>query len=158
MKKALYVSFTLSRSVKQCGNVNVHGLLLNDDKIVSETSLKAFNENSGNLVFDLPYQIPDGEYTIKIDVFANHGDLIGKDSVTVKRTALKSYFYPESEISVPVFEEISINEELEEIKPTIHDKSIGYIIFTRSPLEYVFPGSKPKKSEIIEHLTIQSRS
>jgi hypothetical protein len=153
MKKALYVSFALSRSVKQRGNVNVHGLLLNDDKIVSETSLKAFNENSGNLVFDLPYQIPDGEYTIKIDIFDNHGDLIGKNSVAVKRTALKSYFYPGSEISVPVFEEISVNEELEEVKTTTHDKSAGYVIFTRSSLKYVFPGSKPKESEIIEHFT-----
>jgi hypothetical protein len=153
MKKVLYVSFALSGSVKKRGNVNVRGLLLNDDKIVSETSLKAFNENSGNLVFDLPYQIPDGEYTIKIDIFDNHRDLIGKNSVAVKRTALKSYFYPGSEISVPVFEEISVNEELEELKTTTHDKSAGYVIFTRSSFKYVFPGSKPKESEIIEHFT-----
>jgi hypothetical protein len=153
MKKVLYVSFALSGSVKKRGNVNVRGLLLNDDKIVSETSLKAFSENSGNLVFDLPYQIPDGEYTIKIDIFDNHRDLIGKNSVAVKRTALKSYFYPGSEISVPVFEEISVNEELEELKTTTHDKSAGYVIFTRSSFKYVFPGSKPKESEIIEHFT-----
>lgn len=156
MKKALYVSFALNRSVKQSGKVNVYGLLLNDDKIVSETSLKAFNENSGNLVFNLPYQIPDGEYTIKIEVFANHGDLIGEDSVAVKRTALKSYFYPKSEISVPVFEEISVKEELEEVKPKIHDQSKGYVIFTRSSLEYVYPGSKPKESEMIEHFKIKA--
>ena len=57
MKKALYVSFSFSGSIKQHEDLNVHGLLLNGDKIVSETSLKAFSENNGNLVFDLPYQI-----------------------------------------------------------------------------------------------------
>jgi len=155
MKKALYVSFSFSGSIKQHENLNVHGLLLNGDKIVSETSLKAFSENNGNLVFDLPYQISDGEYTIKIDVLANKGSLAGTGSVAVKRSALKSYFYPESEVSVRALEEIPVNEELEEVKPTIHDKSVGYMIFSRSPLEYVFPGSKPKKSEMIEHFMIR---
>ncbi len=155
MKKALYVSFSFSESIKQHENLSVHGLLLNGDKIVSETSLKAFNENNGNLVFDLPYQISEGEYTIKIDVLTNQGSLAGTGSVAVKRSALKSYFYPGSEISVRALEEIPVHEELEEVRPTIHDKSIGYMIFSRSPLEYVFPGSKPKKSEIIEHVTIR---
>jgi hypothetical protein len=155
MKKALYVSFSFSESIKQHENLNVHGLLLNGDKIVSETSLKAFSENNGNLVFDLPYQISDSEYTIKIDILTNKGSLAGTGSVAVKRSALKRYFYPESEVSVRALEEIPVNEELEEVKPTIHDKSVGYMIFSRSPLEYVFPGSKPKKSEIIEHFMIR---
>ena len=155
MKKALYVSFSFTKSIKKYKTVNVHGFLLNGDKIVSETSLKAFSENNGNLVFDLPYQISDGEYTIKIDVLANKGSLAGTGSVAVKRSALKSYFYPESEVSVRALEEIPVKEELEEVKPTIHDKSVGYMIFSRSPLEYVFPGSKPKKSEIIEHFMIR---
>ena len=154
MKKALYVSFSFSGSIQQHENLNVRGLLLNGDKIVSETSLKAFSENNGNLVFDLPYQISDGEYTIKIDVLANKGSLAGTGSVAVKRSALKSYSYPGSEISARALEEIPVNEELEEVKPTIHDKAVGYMIFSRSPLEYVFPGSKPKKSEIIEHAKI----
>ena len=155
MKKALYVSFSFTKSIKKYKTVNVHGFLLNGDKIVSETSLKAFSENKGNLVFDLPYQISDGEYTIKIDVLANKGSLAGTGSVAVKRSALKSYFYPESEVSVRALEEIPVKEELGEVKPTIHDKSVGYMIFSRSPLEYVFPGSKPKKSEIIEHFMIR---
>ncbi len=155
MKKALYVSFSFSGSIKQHEDLSVHGLLLNGDKIVSETSLKAFSENNGNLVFDLPYQISDGEYTIKIDVLTNKGSLAGTGSVAVKRSALKSYFYPESEVSARALEEIPVNEGLEEVRPTIHDKSVGYMIFSRSPLEYVFPGRKPKKSEIIEHVMIR---
>lgn len=155
MKKTLYVSFSFSGRIKQHENLNVHGLLLKGDQIVSETSLKAFSENSGNLVFDLPYQISDGEYTIKIDVLTHKENLAGTGSVTVKRSALKSTFYPESEVSVRALEEIPVNEELEEVNPTNQDQSVGYILFSRSPLEYVFPGSRPKKSEMIDHLALR---
>src|SRR4030043_2031087 len=155
MKKALYVSFSFSRSLKQHGNMNVHGLLLNNDKIVSETSLKAFNENSGNLVFDLPYQIPDGQYTIRIDAFAGNGELAASGFVSVERFDLKGVFNPGSKNSVRVFEEVPPRREPEGVKPTSEDKSMGYILFSRSPLEYVFPGSKPKESEIIEHITVK---
>ena len=155
MKKALYVSFSFTKSIKEYKNVNVHGLLLNGDRVVSETSLKAFNENEGNLVFDLPYEISDGEYTIKIDVLRNNKSLVGTGSVVVKRSALKSYFSPENKVSAPALEEIRANEKLEEVNPTSQDKSIGYILFSRSPLEYVFPGSRPKESEMIDHLVVR---
>jgi hypothetical protein len=152
MKKALYVSFAINGSLKQRQNGNVHGLLLNDGKIVSETSLKAFNENSGNLVFDLPYQIPDGRYRIKIDAFNEKDSLVATGSVAVERAKLRSYFYPKSNDSVVAFEQIAARTEPEVVKPTIHDKSVGYTIFSRSSLEYVFPGSRPKESEMIDHL------
>ena len=155
MKKALYVSFSFTKSIKQYKKVNVHGFLLNGDKIVCKTSLKALSENSGNLVFDLPYQIPEGQYKIRIDAFIEKGDLVATGFITVERAELRNYFYPKSKNSVVAFEEIPARPELEEVKATSRDKSIGYILFSRSPLEYVFPESRPKKSEIINHLAIQ---
>ncbi len=156
MKKALYVSFSFTNSIKKYKDMNVYGFFLNGDKIVSETSLKAFGGNSGNLVFDLPDQIPDGQYKIKIDTFIGKGDLVATGFVVVGRSALRNYFYPGSRGSGIVFEEVSTHREPEVIKPTNQDKSIGYMVFTRSPLEYVFPESRPKKSEIIDHLAIQA--
>jgi hypothetical protein len=155
MKKALYVSFSFSGSMKQHENLNVHGLLLNGDKIVSETSLKAFSENNGNLVFDLPYQIPDGQYTIRIDAITGKGNLVATGFITVERAELRNYFYPKSKNSAAAFEEIPAHPEPEEVKATSRDKSTGYILFSRSPLEYVFPESRPKKSEIIDHLALR---
>jgi hypothetical protein len=155
MKKALYVSFSFSGRIKQHENLNVRGLLLKGDQIVSETFLKAFSENSGNLVFDLPYHISDGEYRIKIDVLTHKENLAGTGSVRVKRSALKSTFYPKSEVAVHALEEMPVREELEEVNPTIQDQSIGYILFSRSPLEYVFPGSRPKESEMINCLAVR---
>jgi len=155
MKKALYVSFLFPKSIKKYKTVNVHGLLLNGDQIICETFLKAFSENSGNLVFDLPYQIPNGRYRIKIDSFNEKGSLMATGSVAVERAELRNYFYPKSKNSVAAFEKIAAHPEPEEVKATGRDKSIGYLLFCRSHLEYVFPDSKPKKSEIINHLAIQ---
>jgi len=155
MKKALYVSFSFNNRIREAKNLNVHGRLLNGDKVVSETFLKAFSENNANLVFDLPYQIPDGPYTIRIDAFTEKRKLVSSGFVIVERSDLKKIFDPQSKNSVPVFEEIPAHREPEVVKPTNPDKSIGYMLFSRSPLDYVFPGSRPKKSEIIDHLAIQ---
>ncbi len=155
MKKALYVSFSINESTRKAKNLSVHGLLLNGDKIVSETFLQAFSENNGNLVFDLPYQIPDGQYTIRIDALTEKKKRAASGSVTVERSGLKRVFDPQSKTSVPFFEEIPAREEPEIVKPSKQVESIGYMLFSRSPLEYVFPGSRPKKSEMINHLAIR---
>ncbi len=155
MKKALYVSFSFTKSIKKYGNVNVYGFLLNGDKVVCETSLKALSENKGNLVFDLPYQIPEGQFKIKIDAFIEKGDLVVTGFVVVERSDFKRIFDPKSKNTIYVFEEMPAQREAEVVKPTNQEKSIGYVLFSRSPLEYVFPGSKPKESEIIEHFTVK---
>ena len=155
MKKALYVSFSFTKSIKQYKNVDVDGFLLNGDKIVCKTSLKALSENSGNLVFDLPYQIPEGQYKIKIDAFIEKGDLVATGFLVVERSDFKWIFDPKSKSTLYVFEEIPSQMEAEVVKPTNQDRSIGYILFSRSPLEYVFPESRPQKSEMIDHLAIQ---
>lgn len=155
-KKALYVSFSFNNRIREAKNLDVHGLLLNSDKIVSETFLKAFSEHNGNLVFDLPYQIPDGKYTIRIDAFTEKRKLVASGFVVVERSDLKRIFDPQSGNSEIVFEEIPARREPEVVKPTTRDKSVGYVLFSRSPLEYVFPASRPKKSEIIDHLAFQA--
>jgi hypothetical protein len=155
MKKALYVSFSFTKSVKQYKNVDVYGFLLNGDKIVCKTSLKALSESKGNLVFDLPYQIPEGQYKIKIDTFVEKGGLVATGFVVVERSDFKRIFDPKSKNALSVFEEIPAQREAEVVRPTKHDQSVGYLLFSRSPLEYVFPESRPRKSEMIDHLAIQ---
>jgi hypothetical protein len=155
MKKALYVSFSFTKSIREYKSVNVYGFLLTGDKIVGKTSLKAHSENSGNLVFDLPSQIPEGQYKIRIDAFVEKGDLVATGFTTVEKADLRNYFYPGSKNSLAAFEEIPVSREPESVEPTNRDKSLGYILFSRSPLEYVFPESRPRKSEIIDHLAIE---
>jgi hypothetical protein len=155
MKKALYVSFSFTKSIIGYKNVNVYGFLLNGDQIICKTSVKALSENSGNLVFDLPYQIPEGQYRIRIDAVIEKGDLVATGFITVEKAELRNYFYAKSKNLVVASEEIPVHPEPEEVMVTSRDKSVGYILFSRSPLEYVFPGSRPKKSEIMDHLALQ---
>lgn len=152
MKKILYVAFS---TTKRQDNMTVKGELLNNNAITAKASIKAFNEKNGNLVFDLPYQIPDGLYTIKIDILTDKGVLLTNGTVNVKREDLKSYFSSKTETPVPAFEEVRYRGELEEIEPAKDELSTGYIIFVRSPLEYVFQGSRPKRSEVINSLALR---
>ena len=155
MKKALYVSFSFTKSIKKYEPVNVRGFLLNRDKVVCETSLKAFSGNSGNLVFDLPYQIPEGQYKIKIDTFVEKGGLVATGFIVVDKSDFKWIFDPKSKNTSYVFEEIPAPREAEVVKPTKQDQSVGYLLFSRLPFEYVFPESRPQPSERIDHLAIQ---
>jgi len=155
MKKALYVSFSFAKSIRKPQQVNVCGSLLNGDKVICETSVKALSGSSGNLVFDLPYQIPEGPYKIKIDTFAEEGKLVATGSVVVDRSDLKWISDPKSKNMPSVFQEITAPRETEAVRPTKQDESIGYMLFSRSPFEYVFPGSRPQESELIDHLAIR---
>jgi hypothetical protein len=156
MKKALYVSFSFTKSIERYKHVNVDGFLQKGDQIIGKTSLKALSENNGNLVFDLPYEVPDGQYRIKIDAFTGEGKLVATGFTTLERADLRNYFSPKKgRNSTVTFEEIPVRLEREEAKATRRDQSIGYILFSRSPLEYVFPESRPKESEVIHHLAIR---
>ena len=155
MKKALYVSFSFAKSMGKPQRVSVYGSLLNGDQVVCETSVKALSGNSGNLVFDLPYQIPEGPYKIKIDTFAEEGKLVATGFVVVDRSDLKWISDSKGKNPPSVFEEIPAPRETEAVRPTKQDQSIGYLLFSRSPLEYLFPESRPHKSELIDHLAIQ---
>lgn len=155
MKKALYVAFSFTKSIREYRNVNVYGLLLKGDQVVCKTSLKALSERSGNLVFDLPYEIPEGQYKVKIDAFSERGDLVATGFVVVERSDLRGIYDPQGKPSVRAFEEIPAYKKPEVVKPTNQDKTVGYVLFSRSPLEYVFPESRPLPSERIDHLAIQ---
>jgi hypothetical protein len=155
MKKALYVSFSFAKSIGKPQRVNVYGSLLNGDQVVCETSVKALRGNSGNLVFDLPYQIPEGPYKIKIDAFAEEGKLVAAGFVVVDRSELKWISDPKGSNTSVVFEEAPGPRETEAVRPTKQDQSIGYLLFSRSPLDYVFPESRPQESELIDHLAIR---
>ncbi len=154
MKKALYVSFSFAKSIRK-PQVNVRGSLLNGNQVISETFVKSLRGNSGNLVFDLPYQIPEGPYKIEISIFAEEGISVATGSVVVDRSDLRWISDPRSKKGLSVFEEIPGPREAEAIEPSSRDQSIGYILFSRSPLEYVFPESRPQISERIDRLAIQ---
>lgn len=156
LKKALYVSFSIMPRLDKYNNLDVQGQLFNEGKIVSRASLAAFHEKKGNLVFDLPYAISDGSYTISIDVVETGGNPIASGFLTVPRSDLTSYFDPKTKTAIPQLKEIPYTGEPDEVQLTNEEKSRGYVVFSRLPLTYVFPESKPKQTEIVDHLSTQT--
>ena len=155
LKKALYIAFSVDTGPTVLSSMLVHGQLLCDGKILSESSIKAFRAKNGDLVFDLPYEIPDGLYTIKIDALNDKRELITTGARTVQREELKSTFHSQDRTSVSAAEEIPDYREPEHFQPSGKDIQSGYIIFHRYPFEYAGQGSSPKESEIINNVSIR---
>jgi len=154
MKKSLYVAYSVAEGPEGLRNVRIKGELLRDGERVSECAIMAHGERKGNLIFDLSYEVPEGTYTITIDALSDKGSLLAHGSIKADRSALKSAFTPRSAAPARLYEEIAHAAELIDVEPSKTDESAGYILFSRSPLEYVFPESRPKKSEIIDRFSL----
>jgi hypothetical protein len=153
MKKALYVAFSLHLSLTEPIQIKVNGTLWNEGKRIADTTIQHLDTASGTIVFDLPYQIPSGQYFIKLEAISDKGETIGKGRLQVQRDALKMFFEPKKkpthitlvEVPSPVASEGFISAP----------NGDGFIVFSRNTLKYVFPNSRPQKSEIIEKFSIQ---
>mgnify|MGYP001589169862 FL=1 len=78
MKKALYVAFSLPLPRLK---IKVKGTLWNGEKRLAETTIKQLDEANGTIVFDLPYEIPSGQYFIELQAFSDRGDTIAKKTL-----------------------------------------------------------------------------
>jgi hypothetical protein len=157
MKKALYVAFSVTRNSTALKNKRVMGQLLCNGEILSKSGIEVFNERNGNIIFDLPYEIPDGRYTINIQLLDRQGRRVGQNELMVRRKDLKSSFRPKAkEAPVVGFEEIRPETVIGDFGPSNQDIANGYAIFSRSPLEYIFPGSRPRKVEIVDRISVKA--
>src|SRR5262249_20214120 len=81
MRKALYVAFSVAPERKS--RLLVRGWLSNDRVQLAEASVTLSQERSGNLVFDLPFEIPEGSYDISVEVRDEQGLPIASGSRTI---------------------------------------------------------------------------
>jgi len=156
MRKALYVAFSLTSGETARARLHVEGRLLNNDTVVSRASLSLFRERAGNLVFDLPYDIPEGLYRISVDVRDENGARIASGSRTVGRSDLRSDAADSGKADAGTPEELPSPNDRDESQWTEQEKSRGYIVFTRSPLSFIYPGSRPKRGEVTRQLSVQA--
>lgn len=152
MKKALFVAFQFDKNSEGLNGIEINGTVSCKKKKISEYSVNDFKGKYGNLIFDLPYDIPEEKYNIEINVLSDKGQLYSKNSVTLHRSELKSYF-GEKKVKAH-FEELFKPSEEDRFIPSEMDKKRGYILFSRPPLEYVFPGALPEKEEIVDSITL----
>ena len=155
MRKALYVAFSLAPGAARA-RLHVEGRLLNNNAVVSRTSLSLSRERTGNLVFDLPYDMRDGLYTISVDARDDDGTRVASGSTTVRRSDLRSDAADSRTASTAALEELPSPRERDEIDWTEPEKSRGYIVFTRSPLAFIYPGSRPERREVPRQLSAQA--
>ena len=159
MKKNLYVGYRLKNRKESLEGIRTVGKLFFNGTLVSEvTSTNKFETafRSGNIAFDLPYEIEDGLYTIQINIFKGKGEFLAKGETQVKRKDLKSSFSPRVQEKESQREEISYQKSVGDIQITKKDESLGYVITARSPLEYVFNDSRPQNTERINQLCIKA--
>jgi hypothetical protein len=156
MKRALYVAFSLASEQNGHGRLHIRGRLASNGALLSEVSVEALQERTGNLVFDLPYQISGGAYTISVSAYDDRGNEVASGSRTLDQSDLKSYATNARDVTEVPLVEMPHAKESED--PWLADKfkSRGYVVFARSPLTYIFRESRPKRNEVIDQLSGQA--
>lgn len=156
MKRALYVAFSLASELNRHGRLHIRGRLASNGALLSEVSVEAFQERTGNLVFDLPYRISGGAYTIAVSAYDDRGNEVASGSRTLDRSDLKSSATNARDATEAPLVEMPHAKEYED--PWLADrfKSRGYVVFARSPLTYIFRESSPKRHEVIDQLSGQA--
>lgn len=154
-KKALYVAFSVSEELTRAHIVSARGLLNVNDRLLAESIETKMRGKHGNILFDLPYEIPDGPYTIRIDLVDEQGGSLGHGELAVTRQAMKSVWgSPMRRVSAS--REINFPRSADEPAVNERDRATGYVLFARSPLEYVFGDARPHLGEVIDTFTISA--
>ncbi|HTF13749.1 MAG TPA: glycoside hydrolase domain-containing protein, partial [Burkholderiales bacterium] len=153
VKKALYVAFSLASEGNTRRRLDVRGRLFSNGALLSEASLAALRERTGNLVFDLPYEMPGGAYTISVAAYDDRRNEVASGSRTLDRSDLRSSVGQAHDISAAPPTEIPHAKKPEDPRLADAFKSRGYVVFARSPLAYIFRESRPKGHEVIDQLS-----
>lgn len=149
MRKVLFVSFQVNNLPQGINTLDVFGSVSCGKNRLAEYSIKTLQGRYGDLVFDLPYDMPEGKYDIEIKTVSEKEHLCARKSISIDSSKLKLYFTKKHKGVRPNFEKIPQPKEKRKFIPSRRDEEIGYIVFARPPLEYVFPGARPDRKEII---------
>jgi hypothetical protein len=152
LKKSLFIAFSVSGTAQVQGDLRAEGGLFHEGKNVARSFTRLQGEQNGNLVFDLPDAMPEGTYTIRIDIKDDQRQYSAQGIRTIQRSELKNFIGENGNVAVPVLREAP--EDAGPISVTDADRASGYIVFSRSTLVYEFSNRKPKQTEIITALSM----
>lgn len=154
MKKALYVALTVTNASFELENTKAKAQLFCKGNLLSESSTISSSEKTLNIVFDLPYEIPDASCTIMVSLLSPKHRVIAKCTRTIERSELRSSLDSRAPTIPLTFKEMASPIEPVHFEPKEQEKTIGYMLFSHSPLEYVFPGTRPLGKDLIDHLSL----
>jgi hypothetical protein len=156
MKKALYVAFSLGDGASSLQEAKVKGRLAFNNRVLAKSIPAVLQGKKGNLIFDLPYKMPDGIYTIRIEVSDVSGKILAHGNFSVDRVSLKSTSETDRQERIVRLQEMVAPGGQDVVNPAPDDVARGYIAFSRSPLEYIFPGTRPVNTEIVKSLSVRA--
>jgi len=154
MRKGLYVAFSMSPRSTRSGKLRIDGWLVHDSAIIAEASLTTAGERAGNLAFDLPYDIPEGEYSISIQATNDDGTVVARGLRSLERSVLRSDASEHPAAAIESLRELPPRTATD-VDSVVTDaaKANGYVLFARSPLTYVYPGDVPRRDELTRELS-----
>jgi len=154
MKKALYVALSVTNASFALKNTKAKAQLFCKGKLLSEYSTIPGSKKTLNIVFDLPYVIPKAPYTIMVSLLSPDNRILVEYSHTIERSKLRYSLDPPAPNTPVALEETVAPVGLEHFEPSAQYRDTGYILFSRSPLEYVFPDTRPWQKDLIDHLSL----
>lgn len=156
LKKALYVAFTISGGAEYIERLQVKGTLCRDGNIIAQAQTILVREKNGNLLFDLPSPLSEGKYDIQLVAADDQRIFTVFITQSVLESELRNYNDSERIHTPIVYHEMSLRTESTKIKTNAVDFPDGYVVFSRSPLLYEYPGMVPEAAENIHEISIRT--
>lgn len=157
LKKALYAAFSVTGGAENIDRLRVKGSLYQDGNVIARAQTTLVREKSGNLLFDLPAQIAEGNYDIQLEAADDQRTFMVSGSRSIPRSELKKYNDSESINSPIVYREVPLfPEEHTKNQTRNRDMDGGYIIFSHSPLLYEHPETRPTAADIVRKISVRA--
>lgn len=154
-KKALYLSFSRTHAFSQ--RCAVRAQLIHQGQLISQSSLQTFKGITGSLFFDLPAEIPNGSYTIAVQLMDDNNKTLARISKTVDKKEFNRIFQKKSHGPKTHALPRKINPEIKNLPAQTFDHNQarkGYIVFQKSPLEYVYSDTRPESDDIVTQISL----
>ena len=157
MRKALYVAFSGAPRSDFGESLRIEGRLMRSGEILGAASVSTTGEGAGNLVFDLPYELSGGSYSIVMEARTKEGTLAARGVRTYKRSELRSDASERLVARSGALREVPFRAARTE-KPhvTDADRVRGYALLAGSPFAYTDQGGAPRAREAVEEIATRT--
>jgi hypothetical protein len=92
MRKCLYVAFRTGHPLSEIRSCAAVGTLSHQGAVMARDTTWIYDEPAGNLGFNLPFEIPGGNYRLEISLINREGKILDSFTENYDRGDLKPYF------------------------------------------------------------------
>lgn len=154
MKKAMFVGVSVDLDYFNRKKASIQSRVFFGDEDLGSASLVDIKTKYGNLVFDLPYELPQGDCKVLLSITKDDNEVLFSKLFSYKISDLAPYNNRMEDMSVQFLEVEQVKED-DKFVPSQTEVKRGYEIFQRSPLTYVYSYTRPERKELIESLNLR---